>query len=46
MKVCTSPRLLLAANFASAVHSKNNSMKFIPKEYDFHPNEFHTYGMN
>ena len=21
-------------------------MNFIPKEYDFHPNEFHTYGMN
>ena len=27
-------------------HSKNNGMKFIPKEYDLHPNEFHTYGMN
>jgi len=21
-------------------------MNFIPIEYDFHPNEFHTYGMN
>ena len=21
-------------------------MKFIPKEYDFHPNEFHTHGIN
>ena len=21
-------------------------MKFIPNEYDIHPNEFHTYGMN
>ena len=27
-------------------HSKNNGMKFIPKEYDLHPNGFHTYGMN
>ena len=26
------------------LHSKNNGMKFIPKEYDLHPNEFHTYG--
>ena len=28
------------------VHSKNSGMNFIPIEYDFHPNEFHTYGMN
>ena len=28
------------------MHRKNNGMKFIPKEYDLHPNEFHTYGMN
>ena len=27
-------------------HSKNSGMNFIPIEYDFHPNEFHTYGMN
>ena len=25
---------------------KNSGMNFIPIEYDFHPNEFHTYGMN
>ena len=30
----------------SCSHSKNNGMKFIPKKYDLHPNEFHTYGMN
>ena len=29
-----------------AVDSKNRGMNFIPIEYDFHPNEFHTYGMN
>ena len=28
------------------MHYKNNGMKFIPKEYDLHPNEFRTYGMN
>ena len=29
------------------MHSKNSGMNFIPTiEYDFHPNEFHTYGMN
>ena len=28
------------------VCSKNSGMNFIPIEYDFHPNEFHTYGMN
>ena len=25
---------------------KKNGMKFIPKEYDLHSNEFHTYGIN
>ena len=29
-----------------SVHSKNSGMNFIPIEYDLHPNEFHTYGMN
>ena len=28
------------------LHSKNSGMNFVPIEYDFHPNEFHTYGMN
>ena len=28
------------------LHCKNNGMKFIPKEYDLYPNEFHTCGMN
>ena len=32
--------------FLPSVHSKNSGMNFIPIEYDFHPNEFHTYGMN
>ena len=27
-------------------YSKNSGMNFTPIEYDFHPNEFHTYGMN
>ena len=31
---------------SGTLHSKNNGMKFRPKEYDLHPNEFHTYGMN
>ena len=25
---------------------KKNGMMFIPKEYDLHSNEFHTYGIN
>ena len=27
------------------MHSKNSGMKFIPKEYEAHPDDFHTYGM-
>ena len=32
--------------YCTLLHSKNGDMKFIPNEYDIHPNEFHTYGMN
>ena len=34
------------SSFVPSLHSKNSGMNFIPIEYDFHPNEFHTYGMN
>ena len=32
--------------YCTLLHSKNGGMKFIPNEYDIHPNEFYTYGMN
>ena len=29
----------------TSLHSKNSGMNFIPKEYEAHLNDFHTYGM-
>ena len=36
----------MVSTFYLMSHSKNSGMIFIPIEYDIHPNEFHTYGMN
>ena len=40
------PRVKYTLSESGTLHSKNSGMNFIPIEYDFHPNEFHTYGMN